>query len=533
MNSENIKKACGFVKKSSNPLILIPENFDIDAISGALGFYFFLKKNNKNPRIACSVEIPENFLFLSEKKIIESGIDGERRYKISFATGESRIKELSYIQEGKVLEITLAAAGEDFALEKPRVECVKPNYDLAIVAGSPDLASLGKIYRDNRYLFSEIPIISVDHHSFNEYFGTVNLVRTDSCVSEIMSEISGMISRESFDSKIADLFLTGIIAATDNFQSAKISAGTFEAASILLRAGANREEIIKRLAGINLLAAEKIEFYPSDKITKRIIDRMSRESSWYLDQEKGKAKHFDGLKILTFNQRFFYLAAILGVIPALLILERANVALSPSVGGGENIYSQKNFIGNGEKIFLNDPLNFSANNREIFSLPSGIIQNPLQNEIAAKIGLPKKFSAPSFGINAEIQEVGLTPRGGMGSPGNYKSAAWFKPGVKPGENGNAVIAGHLDTNLGAGGIFQNLNKLKPGDYVYVIDEYNRKMRFRAVISKVYDAENPPMEEIFGLVNNARLNLITCDGAWDVGKKSYTKRLVVFTEYDPE
>ena len=38
------KQICDLVKKSSSPLILIPENFDIDAVSGALGLYLFLEK---------------------------------------------------------------------------------------------------------------------------------------------------------------------------------------------------------------------------------------------------------------------------------------------------------------------------------------------------------------------------------------------------------------------------------------------------------------------------------------------------------
>lgn len=77
MNSENKKQVCDLIKKSSKPLILIPENFDIDAVSGALGLCLFLEKNKKNPSIACSSDISKKFLFPEEKKIFERSIQGD------------------------------------------------------------------------------------------------------------------------------------------------------------------------------------------------------------------------------------------------------------------------------------------------------------------------------------------------------------------------------------------------------------------------------------------------------------------------
>ncbi|MBU4142020.1 hypothetical protein KKE99_04060 [Patescibacteria group bacterium] len=284
MNSENKKQACDLIKKSSNPLILIPENFNIDAVSGALGLYLFLEKNKKNPRIACSIAIPEKFLFLADKKIIENGIQGDCLYKISFDTGESQIKELSYEKEGNILKINLAMAGSNFELEKPRIDLLKFNYDLIFIAGSPDLESLGKIYYDNACFFSETAIVNIDCRAENKKYGNINLIQPHSSVSEIIAEIANMLSRDALDSGIADLFLTGIVAMTNNFQSAKIDAETFALASILLMSGANREEVIKRLAGVNLLAEEYTEFYPSSKITKQIVDKINRESSWYSRQ---------------------------------------------------------------------------------------------------------------------------------------------------------------------------------------------------------------------------------------------------------
>lgn len=577
MNPVNKKQLCDLVKKSSDPLILIPENFDIDAVSGAVGLYLFLENNKKKPRIACSVDLPENLLFLSGKKIFERNIQGECIYKLSFVLGESRIKELSYEQEGSILKISLATSGGDFRLEKPRVEPLKFNHDLVFVIGSPDLRSLGKIYSDNVCFFSEITVINIDSHAKNEKFGNVNLIRRDSPVSELVAEMANMISRETMDSRTADLFLTGIIAKTNNFQAEKIKAETFALASILLRTGANREEVMKWLITINLLASEKTEFYPSSKITKQIIDKINKKSPWYPQQEKGKFKQLDGLKMLALNQKAFYLAAILSTIPCLMILERANIAVAPALKKSGSVFLQKNLTDAGEKKALSYKPIFLSEVESVFPVLNEAKQEPPQNGtieqfaglqeksitttlkivtddnlpnnslLSAKnniiknkpeikpeeVGIPKSFSIPLLAIHTNVQPVGLITGGEMGTPNNFKDVAWFNLGVRPGEAGNAVLAGHLDTNLGKGGVFWNLNKVQPGNYVFVYDKNNKKMRFRVVRSEVYGADNAPMEEIFGSSDEARLNLITCDGAWDRENKNYNERLVVYTEYDPE
>lgn len=580
MNSENKKQVCELVEKSSSPLILIPENFDIDKISGALGLYLFLKRNNKNPHIACSINVPENFLFLADKKIIEHSIQGDCLYKISFDIGNNRIKKLFYAEEKGILKIDLVAAGGLLMLGKPRVDLLKFNYDLVLVLGSPQLEFLGKIYYDNACFFSETAIVNIDSSAENKKFGSVNLIRPNSPISEILADIAYAASRDTLDSEIADLFLTGIVAETNNFQAAKIRAETFALASILLKAGANRQAVIDRLAMINFLAEENTEFYPSSKITKEIIDRINREFPWYLRLEREKlGKH--GERRALSNRRIIFIAAALSAIPGLMLAERGNSPLPPFFKNSvlflkkeelaviesglpltfSEIILEKeeiiSFAENEEKSdsAKNESIENSINSQdkefaispkveEKYSSPeisekiskNIVAEKKAENKIknnSGKIGLPKKISMPLFGINTTVQEVGITAAGAMEAPGNYKTVGWFKLGVKPGEKGSAVMAGHLDTNLGKEGVFWNLNKLKIGDYVYITDEYGSKMRFRAVKSEVYSAENAPMEEIFGASNIARLNLITCDGAWDAGKKSYNKRLVVFTEYDPE
>jgi len=153
--------------------------------------------------------------------------------------------------------------------------------------------------------------------------------------------------------------------------------------------------------------------------------------------------------------------------------------------------------------------------------PSG----QMASEVSA--GLPVRLKIPSINIDAGVQYLGVNSKGEMEVPSNIVDVGWFELGPKPGEKGSAVIAGHFNGESGEAGIFAELYKLKSGDRVEVEDEKGIKTIFVVRESRIY---NPGYaDEVFGSNDNVHLNLITCDGYWDGTKKSFSKRLVVFTD----
>lgn len=144
------------------------------------------------------------------------------------------------------------------------------------------------------------------------------------------------------------------------------------------------------------------------------------------------------------------------------------------------------------------------------------------------IAKPKRLLIAAIGVDATVQNVGLTNGGNMAAPTNGTDVAWYKAGTSPGELGNAVMAGHLDDG-GKPAIFWNLNKLQTGDLVEVIDANMHTSRFKVTNTQRFDINSAPLKEIFGSSNKAQLNLITCDGAWDKNQRIYSQRLVVFTK----
>lgn len=143
------------------------------------------------------------------------------------------------------------------------------------------------------------------------------------------------------------------------------------------------------------------------------------------------------------------------------------------------------------------------------------------------ISEPKRLKIPVINVNAVIQEVGVNSLGEMDVPSNTIDVGWFSPGPKPGERGSAVIAGHVNGKNGEAGVFEKLSLLKEGDKVYVEDINGKSIVF--IVKKSHTYQPGYADEVFSSNDFPHLNLITCDGIWDENKKSFSKRLVVFTD----
>ena len=142
---------------------------------------------------------------------------------------------------------------------------------------------------------------------------------------------------------------------------------------------------------------------------------------------------------------------------------------------------------------------------------------------------PARLLIPAISVNAKVQHVGLTKSGAMGIPSNFVDVAWYKYGTIPGEDGSAVIAGHVDNALGLSGVFKRLKDLKQGDIVTVVDKEGKKVTFTITSVVRYKYNEAPTEEIFNSKGKTYLRLITCGGKWLRSEKTYDERIVVTAE----
>lgn len=145
------------------------------------------------------------------------------------------------------------------------------------------------------------------------------------------------------------------------------------------------------------------------------------------------------------------------------------------------------------------------------------------------IDKPVRLKIPVINVDASIEYVGLTSAGAMDVPKGPSDVAWFDLGPRPGEDGSAVISGHYGWKNNIPAVFDYLSKLQKGDQLYIEDENGVVTTFVVRDSRSY-GERADATDVFNSSDGkAHLNLVTCEGVWNKLTKSYSKRLVVFTD----
>ena len=147
-------------------------------------------------------------------------------------------------------------------------------------------------------------------------------------------------------------------------------------------------------------------------------------------------------------------------------------------------------------------------------------------------GLPVRLQIPVIGVDSAIEDALITPDGRMDVPAGSVNVAWFALGPHPGQVGSAVIGGHYGINNGVPFVFYDLDKLKIGDKIYIVDDGGNTLAFIVRLIKSFD-RNADAAPVFTSTDGlAHLNLITCEGIWNQVNGNYPLRLVIFTDAIP-
>lgn len=141
-----------------------------------------------------------------------------------------------------------------------------------------------------------------------------------------------------------------------------------------------------------------------------------------------------------------------------------------------------------------------------------------------RMALPAQLTIASLGVRARVSPVGLTQDGEMEVPGTLDEVGWYEPGARPGELGNAVLAGHNVWN-GRPAVFGGLGRLRTGDLIAVTTSMQQRFTYRVETVTRYPAASAPIGEVFGATDEPVLTLITCVGEPD-RTGQFPDRLVV-------
>jgi len=139
---------------------------------------------------------------------------------------------------------------------------------------------------------------------------------------------------------------------------------------------------------------------------------------------------------------------------------------------------------------------------------------------------PVAVSIPALAVAGPLEElVADADTGELAAPADPARAGWYAAGVVPGDQGPAVIGGHVDSRSGPG-VFFRLRTLHPGDLIDVTRSDGRTVHFSVIAVALYPKDRFPTEAVYGPTSGPELRLVTCGGAFDRSARSYDDNVVV-------
>nr|WP_296068850.1 class F sortase [uncultured Actinoplanes sp.] len=151
--------------------------------------------------------------------------------------------------------------------------------------------------------------------------------------------------------------------------------------------------------------------------------------------------------------------------------------------------------------------------------------DPFGSVTAAPSGPPTRLRIAAIGVDTPLETLRLGSDGALQPPKSFGRAGWYADGTAPGDNGPAVLAGHVDSKAGPA-VFYRLRELTAGDPIEVT-RGGRTVRFVVVRTAWYPKAKFPTAQVYGPTPDRQLRLITCGGVFDHSLRSYKDNLVVY------
>jgi Sortase domain len=162
-------------------------------------------------------------------------------------------------------------------------------------------------------------------------------------------------------------------------------------------------------------------------------------------------------------------------------------------------------------------------------LAGGLLGVSQANAVSTSHPLGWELGIPNVGVAAPVIKLGGPRSGAIAVPtfAQVWDVGWYRYGAIPGQRGNAVLLGHVDTYAGPA-VFYNLYKLLPGDQVEVDLGHHDIRRFTVHWVKEVLKTHFPASKVFGPTDGTHLWLVTCGGQFDYSTRSYLSNIIVYT-----
>ncbi len=240
------------IKEAQNIVLFTHDRPDSDALGSLLALTLCLQKLGKNVQAVATGARPVGHDFLPGTNLIQSTIASGNDFVISIDTTTAQIEKILYKREG-LEKLNIVVTPKEGSLITPdlvKMQDAVPSQQLIIVLDCSDISRIGPLYEQNTELFYNVPVINIDHHPGNDYYGKVNLVDlTATSTAEILVSLLESLGRDKplLDEDIATCLLTGIMGDTGSFQNTNTTPKSFTVAAQLVAAGAKQQDIVRHI----------------------------------------------------------------------------------------------------------------------------------------------------------------------------------------------------------------------------------------------------------------------------------------------
>ena len=271
-----ITKVAEKIEHSTNILIALSKDPNVDEISAAIALAFILDQQKKHVTAIYSGQTPNALEFLRPEKTFQKDTSSLQDFII--ALNKSKADHLIYQVEGDYVKILITPYKGQIKKEDLEYSYSDYNVDLVIVfnvnAGSEidsALSEYGRIMHDATAIniTSNVP----GHFADLEWSDP-----SKSSVCEMVYDLLNELDIDQIPQEVATALLTGILSATDRFLNNRTKPTTMAVASKLMEAGADQQLISSNIIKPEAPAPEQIQTSAPASVETSVSNPASTET---------------------------------------------------------------------------------------------------------------------------------------------------------------------------------------------------------------------------------------------------------------
>lgn len=245
---ESVQQINTLLIPSKEILILLRPSPDYDQLVSSIALSLAFKKTGRRCQIVSPTPIEPEKLFASlDQKDIPNALIANHDQVLNFLPKKQLVVTIDYLngtfsagnmeKSSNGLVMTLAPEENQSPIEPLNVntQLVDSHPDVLVALGMENLFVAGQFQKDNQDFLGRVPILNIDNHHNNMYYGKTNLI--DHKATSLSEMVTLMLYDLRFvlDEDVSKLLYSGLKYKTENFTSKYFSANMLEATSITLR----------------------------------------------------------------------------------------------------------------------------------------------------------------------------------------------------------------------------------------------------------------------------------------------------------